>query len=211
MRVKLESVALALCIVGSASFALAQNLTELDAQRSQRVAGMLMEKAAEIKSPQVKIETDTAKAVGVRYGRDGVLVVPRKGLDEQKEYPEVRTEQGAGLAYLFLSSAFSPVIDGTRVKPERLRTVNVVDNQGTERAVACLLLAVRQIGEDDWRLYVYGADKKPLIDAPFTEAAAEKPGPIAVHVEQVAGFEGTLTITAFGKYQAGFRIRYELN
>ena len=211
MRVKIERVALVACIAVVAGAAFGQGPTPFDSERVQRVAELLTEKAAEVKSPQVKIEADVAKAAGLRFQRDGIVIVPQKGLSEDEENRDVDTEPGAALGYLFMSSGFGPVVDGKRVADEKLRTMKLVDNQGDEHAVRCFLLAVRRIDEEDWRLYVYGSEKKPLIDAQFSEAAEEKPGLVALDVDDITGHEGTLTITVFGRYQAGFRIGYQMN
>lgn len=211
MRAKREGVVLVACLVLYGLPAFAQDLTRLDAQQAQRVAEMLVEKAAEIKSPQVKLQADMAKAVGLRYRKDGILVVPRKGLGEQQEDAEVRSEHGAALAYLFMSSSFSPVVKGKPVDQGKLRSITVVDRQGIEHTVTCLLLAVRRTGQDDWRLYVYGAEQEPLIDAPFAAAENEKPGPVALDIENVMDTQGTLVVTVLGKYRAGLRVEYRMD
>ncbi len=182
----------------------------MESAKAQRAAELLVEKAAEIKSPQVEIKADVTKAIGLRFRRDGILVAPQRGLQEEGEHPEVKSEQGEALGYLFMSAAFSPVVKGKRVPPDKLRTLKVVDNSGNEHTVACFLLAVRQAGEDDWRLYVYGPEKAPLVDAPFSAADQEKPGLIGLSVRDVQGTEGTLTLTVFGKYEAGFKIAYQM-
>jgi hypothetical protein len=207
----IEKVALAGCIALATGAAFGQEMTEFDSERVQRVAELLIEKAAGIKSPQVKIEPDVAKAAGLRFRNDGIVIVPQKGLSEDAENADVDTERGAALGYLFMSSGFGPVVDGKRSEAEKLRTMKVVDNQGDEDTVRCFLLTVRRIHEEDWRLYVYGCEKKPLLDAQFSEAAEEKPGLVALDVGDVAGHEGALTITVFGKYQAGFRIGYQMD
>ena len=76
-------------------------------------------------------------------------------------------------------------------------------------AATCLLLAVRHVGGDDWRLYVYGAEKKPLIDVPFELAERPDSGPVEIDVENTSLSGGTLAITLFGKYKAGFKVGFQ--
>jgi hypothetical protein len=208
MKFTMGKVMLVLGIAVCTTGVLAQNLEELDPERAQRVAEMLVAKAGQIESPQVDLQVDVAKASGMKVRDDGLLVVPQKGLSEMGDNTEVESEQGAPLAYLFMSEGFCPVVEGTQVAQSKLRILAVTDKQGVQRKAKCFLLAVRKVSDDDWRLYVYGAEKKPLVDVQFTESSQEKPGPIALSIDDVAGNEGTLTVTVFGKYQAGFRAAY---
>jgi hypothetical protein len=201
-------VILALGIAVSATQVLAQDLEELDPERAQRVAEMLVAKAGQIESPQVDLQVDVAKASGLKLRDDGLLVVPQKGISETDENTDVDSEQGAALAYLFMSEGFCPVKGGTQVTESKLRILAVTDKQGVQRSVKCFLLAVRQLTDDDWRLYVYGAENKPLVDAQFAESTQDKLGPVSLSIDDVAGSEGTLTVTVFGKYQASFRVAY---
>jgi hypothetical protein len=143
--------------------------------------------------------------------KEGILVVPKKGLKEEErdENTDVTSEQGAGFAHLFMTSAFCPVVENAPAKADALRTVKVVDRQGTERTVTCLLLAARRVTDEDWRMYVFGAKKKPLVDAQFDEAERPKSGSVAIDVENVSYSDGMLAVTVFGKYKASFKIAYQ--
>lgn len=199
-------VGLALCV----SSAPGQGLERIDSQKARNVAESLVQKVAQIETPQVRVQPDASQAVGLTHKEEGILVIPKKGLveDAKEGNKEVNTQQGAGLGFLFMTSAFRPIVDGKPAGADMLRTVKVVDGQGQERTVTCLLLAVRQISEDNWRLLVYGSGKSPLVNVAFDEAQRPNSGPIAIDVEDVSDSEGTLAITVFGKYKAGFRVAY---
>ena len=204
----------AVCVaVLGATSALAQSPNTMERQKAQRAAEMLTEKTVKLESLQVKIEADPSKAVGLEFKKEGILAIPQKGLDESEkdENSDSRTEQGAGLAYLFMTSAFSLVIDGKPAEAEKLRAVKIADRQGNVRTVTCLLLAARRISEEDWRLYVYGIEKKPLANVPFEEVETEmkNAGPLCLDVENTSQREGTLAVTVFGKYIAGFKVAYQ--
>ena len=189
----------------------AQELTKIDSEKLQPVAQQLSKEAAKIEKPQVRIEADPANAVGLRYKKDGIIAIPQKGLKADSISNAANTETGAAFAFLFMSESFAPVVDGGRVDDSKLRTVKLTDNQGNERTIKCLLLAVRQISGDDWRLYVYGSAKKPLVEAKFSARTTGVTQPILLKVDDVQGSEGTLKVLIFGKHQAGLRIGYEQN
>jgi len=129
-----------------------------------------------------------------------------KDLKEGETDEAVHTEQGAGLAYLFCSPRFDPMIDGKKIDAKKLRTIKYNDDNGTEKTATCLILAVRNVEGDDWRLYAYGADKKPVIDAKFAEAGEVTKGNLAIAVKDAKGKKQTLVVTLFGKYAADFTI-----
>ncbi|MHC4399199.1 MAG: hypothetical protein ACYTG0_05945, partial [Planctomycetota bacterium] len=133
MKAAMWSVVSAAGVVLLGSAASAQDFAQMEAEKAQRAAKLLVEKAAEVKSPQVAVKADVAKAIGLRFRQDGILVVPQKGLKEDADATDVKAEQGAPLGYLFMSTSFRPVAGGKQVLPEKLRTFKVVDRNGNER------------------------------------------------------------------------------
>ena len=110
------------------------------------------------------------------------------------------------MAYLFTYNVV-PVIDGKAADVKHLRTVSVNDEDGVKRTIFVHLLAVRQVADDDYRLYVYGADKKPLVDARFSEGTGSELEPVAVRVKDAdhGKKQGTVVVTVFGRFEASFR------
>jgi len=115
---------------------------------------------------------------------------------------------GAALGYLFAYQVV-PVIDDESVATKKLRRVQFVTDEGQRAEVNCMLLAVRQVTDEDWRLIVYGVQQQPLLAVPFTESAGPGRAPVAIECKNVEGFEGDLVVTVFDKYQASFKVRYE--
>jgi hypothetical protein len=189
---------------------LAQRLKEIEPYKAQQIAVKLVAQTQDLDSPQVKLSGDVSKATGLTISSDGMLAVPQKGLKEGEEMPDVRTEQGAPLAYLFMSENFHPVVAGQPLDADKVRTVTVTDDDGEERKITCLLLAVRMVGQDDWRLYAYGSGKQPAIDSSFSmsEIPSEQSAPVSLNIEDVSGYQGNLVVTVFGKYRAAIRVSY---
>lgn len=201
-----------LIVTAGASAAMGQQLSPMDAKAKRQVIGMLKDHLGKLESPQVKIDPDPAGAAGLRFRQDAILLVPQKDLpgspDDASNRTEVRSPAGAGLAYLLLSSRFTPVIDGKTVEAKKLRTIEVDSPRGGKQSLRCLLLAVRQVSDEDWRLLVYGAEKEPLIDVLIDEAPAKQKGPVAIRVEDVSGRRGTLVVNVLEEYEAGFQLEY---
>jgi len=157
---------------------------------------------------QVKVEADPSKAVGLQAGGGGIIIVPTKGLKEGSEDPAADTERGAPMAYLFMSQRFNPLKEGKPFDGKKLRTVDLADSGNK---ATCLVLSARHIQDDEWQMYVYGADKKPIVSSQFFPAEEESDGPIGIHVQDPADGKATLVVTVFGKYEATLPIGHKFD
>ena len=189
-------------VLSLAVSALAQEISPVPKELTRRVGRLLLDAAGKIDKPQVKIEGDPehAVALAVPMTEGGVLLAPQKGLDEEN-MPDMTGEKGVPLGLLFAASNLVPVVDGKPIDRQKLHTLTVTIRE-KDVAVNCLLLSVRQISEDDYRLYVFGKGAKPLIDAKFT--SGEGPGTLPVALEIKNGDPAMVVITVFGRYQAKF-------
>ena len=192
----------------SPSLVMGDDLESLPLEAAQKYGALLAEQADKIEKPQVKVQANAEKANGVHVPEElGLLVVPQQDLEENEELvAKLNAESGTPLGYLFALRVV-PIVNGERIDASRLRTVTISDEGGGAAAeVFVLLLAGRQLAEDDYRLYVYGKDKKPLVDAKFSEGSGPGPEPLAVEVKDVneESRQGKVVITVFGKYQASF-------
>jgi hypothetical protein len=207
MKKFIVSVPLVVCLVLPVLAAVVDGLEPIEAELAHRFGKLLSDEADKISKPQIKISADADKAVGLHVPQKvGILVVPQKELKESEELAEkFKSDKGASLAYLFLYNLV-PVIDGQPVDASRLRTVELADDEGNRHKVYVMLLAVRQVSEDDYRLHAYGHEEKPLVEAKFSQGTGPGAEPVAVEVKEVneATHQGKLVLTVFGKYQAGF-------
>ena len=199
-------------VVLAPSFLLADELDLIPTEEAQKWGARLSQAAAKVENPQITIEADAIKANGVHVpDLLGMIVVPQKDLKESEELAKkFKNESGAALGFLFAYHLL-PIIDGSPVDAKRLRTVKVNDDDSTEHKVYAHLLAVRQLAEDNYRLYLYGSDEKPLLDVKFSEGTGPGPEPVAIEIKDAdeRTRQGTAVVTVFGKYQASFRIGYE--
>jgi len=197
------------CLLACGSTLWAEDLERMDADTAQKFGEKLSQAAVKFENPAVRITPDAATARGVHREREAaLLLVPKKNLREGDDGDAqlVDSDPGAGLAYLFAYQVV-PVIDGKSVADSKLYDVTLNSDEG-EQSVRCMLLAVRRLSEDDWRLYVYGQDKKPLLEVPFHEGEGPGDKPLAIECKNVEDLEGDVVVTVFGKYQAGFKVRY---
>ncbi len=199
-------VALAACTFTLAS-AVAADLEVLDPQIAQAFAQALTEAADKIEKPQVKVESDIEKSVGVHMEQTGMIIVPQK--DIKPENDAVNSDPGAPLAHLFMSPGFAPVIDGKAVDAAKMRTLTFKGQDGEEHKVSYLTLAARHTDDDVWHLYGYGSDAKPLIDARIGEGAGPGSQPLALEVKDFENNEGTAYVTIFDRFQCSFKVNFK--
>jgi hypothetical protein len=155
---------------------------------------------------QAKFEVDPSQATGIHAGQDGVIVVPMKGLKEGDVSPSVETEIGAGLCHLYISTCFVPIIDGKPIETKKLRTISVDDGQGGKREAFCLVVTVKHVNGDDWRLYGYGTEKTPVVNSQFVEAGTSASKPLDIRVINKNSAKANLELTLHNKYAASFSI-----
>jgi hypothetical protein len=188
-----------------ATSVLAEDMKVMETDTAQVYGQHLSALFEKQKDQQVKVEPAPADACGLVLGREGIVAVPCKQLDEQELQKAVESEAGAPLAYLFLSPRFNPLESGKKMDAKKLRSVEY-DADGEKKQATALILAVRHVEGDDWRLYVYGADKKPLFDTKFFEADDESDKKLDIRVQDAKDGRGTLVVTVLKKYEASIEI-----
>ena len=175
------------------------------AEEARRIGKALLEAAP------VDFAGDPSQAVGVFADDDGkilgMLLVPADGLNEDDAGMEIG--DGAPLALLFNSAPILPAADGRLIDRDRLHDVTLTDDEGEKHDVNCMMLIVKRISEEDYRLYGIGKNaNQPLIDARFDDGEGPGQMPLALEVNDIDEQSETaaVVITVFNKYQAAFRV-----
>jgi hypothetical protein len=190
-----------------ATSAVAEDLEILDPQIAQAFAQVLGEEAEKIENPQVKVEGDIEKACGVNREMIGLVLVPQKDL-QPEEIPEaVNSDPGAPLAHLFMSDVFTPVIDGKPLDKSKMRTLEIVGQDGSPQKALYLTLAARHTDDDVWHLYGYGSEEKPVLDVQIGEGFGPGTMPLALEVKDLEDGEGTCYVTIYDRFQTSFKIK----
>lgn len=188
----------------------AAGFEKIESEVTQKVSAHLLELfQKEAKDVQVKFEGNPEKAVGLHGDRKGIIIVPIKSLKEGEIDPAVESETGAGICYLFMSPEYNPLVDGKPVDAKKVRTLKFTDGEGNEREATALLVTARHLEGDDWRLYVYGTEKKPLIETRWGVANDNAEGDLAIHVNGAKDKKANLVFTLFNKYAAMIEIAHE--
>lgn len=179
----------------------ADPLDPIPADVVAQIAPRLVEDAGKQADPPFKVDADADKATGLfRQGVGGLMVVPVKGL-KADSLTGVDGPNGAPAGYFFLHK-LTPVVDGKPVDSAKFTTLILKDNNGNEREIATLRLAVKKVSDTEWKLLVFAKDKKPIITAAFREQANGSDQPVSLSAKEAQNDQGTLTITMFGKYAA---------
>jgi hypothetical protein len=194
-------------LLGFGSSSRADDFEKMKPEMSQLFAQHLSELFnKENQERQTKFDVDPAEASGLHDGVDGIVVVPCKGLKEGSVDPAVETENGSGLCYLFMSPCFTPMIDGKPVDAKKLRSIKYDNGQGAQREAICLILTVKHVDGDDWRLYGFGSEKTPVINSPFGDSSTGADKLLAVRVDGPKDKKANLELTLLKKYSASFSI-----
>jgi hypothetical protein len=212
MKALVLSLSAAVALSCGAMANVTDDLSPIEPEVAKKFGKIFAEHAAKFDKPQIQIEADPEKSNGVHVpDKVGVLIVPQKDLKESEELAaKFKAEKGAPLAFLFMYRV-TPVVNGQPVDPSKVRTIKVDGENGAVHTVYCVLLSVRQNAEDDYRLYAYGHEEKPLVDAKFSEGTGPGAEPTAVEIKEVneQTRQGQLVVTVFGKYQASFTVGHK--
>lgn len=166
---------------------------------AQKIGQTLAKLAGEISKPQVKINADPGKAVGVAVADvGGILLVPRKGMQEGEEI-DLTVGNGAPFAMFFSSAPLLPKVDGKLVGRDRLHAVTFKGDDGENHQVNCMLMSVKKISDEEYRLYGFGKGDKPIIDVQIHDGDGPDTMPVAMEI-----IEDHVVVTIYGKYQAKF-------
>jgi hypothetical protein len=179
----------------------ADPLDPIPADVIARIGPLLVESAAKQDDAPFKVDADIEKATGLfREGVGGLMIVPVKNF-KADGLTGAQEANGAPAGYFFLYK-LSPVVDGKPLESGKLATITHKDDNGNEREIAALRIALKKESDKDWKLLVFGKDKKPIFTAPFKEQANGSDQPVSLSAKETGNDQGTLTITVFGKYAA---------
>jgi hypothetical protein len=173
----------------------------IPADRVAALAPRLVEAADKLPDPPFKVDADSDKASGVyKQGVGGLMTVPTKNL-KADTLAGVQEPSGAPVGYLFLYE-LAPVVGGKPLEGGKLSVVNVKDDNGTERDIAVLRIAVKKNSDTEWQLLVFAKEKKPIVTAALRTENNGSDLPISVAAKETGNEQGVLTVTMFGKYAA---------
>ena len=177
-----------------------EELKPVDAEFARGIAERLIQETGSFEKPVFTIDADPAKAVGLHIpDKMGLLVVPQKDVKEG-ESDEHRDAKGKRLGYLFFYRMV-PAPEGKALDASKLHAVKISNDEGKSFTIPVLLLSVRRVN-DDWRLYGFGKDEKPVIDVKLSGGNGPGETPVGIQMKEVAGRKDTLVVTLFDKYQA---------
>jgi hypothetical protein len=194
-------MSLSLIVLLSASLARPLNqddeeLSPVEAELARGIGERLAKDAKEFEKPRIRIEGDSSLAVGLHVPEKlGLLLVPQKGLKEE-DAEGYDAETGKPLGYLFLYK-MGVVVDGKTVERDRLHRVDITNDEGKAFAIPTLLLSVRRLANDEWRLYAFGKGEMPVLDSKFAPGSGTGDKPVSVQLKAVDGRKDTLVITVF--------------
>lgn len=208
MMVRMTLVCLTMvAVLGFGSMARAADLEQMPAEMSQLYAQHLSEKFnKENQERQAKFEVDPSQSSGLRLGQDGIILVPAKGLKEGTIDPAVETETGAGLGYLFLSPCFVPLVEGKPIDAKKLRSIKFDNGQGMEREAICLLVTVKHVQGDEWRMFGFGTEKTPVVNSQFDLASGTVDKSLSLQVKDAKDKQANLELILHKKYGTSFAI-----
>lgn len=196
----MKKIAVGIGLVLCAGLVAAQE--PLPQERAQQAAKLLAAEAAKLTDVPVKTDGDTEKPFGLKKGERTTLVIPDKGLSEDRLGKVDKDVLSVGQLWL---RGLTPVVAGTATPADKLQLVKVKANDG-EHELSLLLLGARKGAEGKLELLVYAKAKEPLLVLPLEAASGSQNQPIELEGKKAEGDTGVLEVRILGKYQAGLPV-----
>lgn len=170
---------------------------QLPPERAQKAAELVAAEAAKLNDLQIKTEVDTAKPFGLKKGELAALVIPDKGLSQERLDKAAKDVLPVGQLWF---KALTPVVAGSAASADKLRLVKVTTQNG-DLELPLLLLGARKKPGGKLELVVYAKAKEPLLVLPLEPSSRNQDQPIELE-GQGEGEMGTLIVHVLGKHQA---------
>ncbi|MCS6858838.1 MAG: hypothetical protein NZT92_00795 [Abditibacteriales bacterium] len=189
-------IILCLSLIGAAVGAQSLNMKPLSADMLARRAKSLAAAAAQVTDAPVPCVADETKIAGLYApGPVAVFLIGDKKLSEDIIKRAGKEPVSVGVLF-FISLA--PLSNGHPVAADTLRIVTVKGQEGDDRKLSLMHLAVVNEGGQP-KLQFYAKGKQPLLETPLV--AANGAGVVDIHAKP-AEKGASLTLTFAGKYQA---------
>jgi outer membrane protein assembly factor BamB len=118
--------------------------------------------SAAIEKP-FRIDLDPNNAIIAIENFEGIVAVPAKGLSDERIEREAVAPGGCPLCVLFLARKFPPLADGKPIDAKKLSVLKYLGIDGSDKELVVLHCAVKKTGDADPELWVWGAEKEPLL------------------------------------------------
>jgi hypothetical protein len=172
----------------------ALDLAPIPTEDAQPVAAALAELTSKNEKFPAKVtaDLDSIKGFISENQEQGLIVIPIKGLKEDRENPALVSDKGMVIGVIY----FSNLLPGELKDKKKLFETSIPDEQrGGMREVRYGLLTVKKVSDEEFQLQVWGLDKEPVAAGPLSEEGTDLKGPIDLDLNG-----DDLEFTLLGKY-----------
>ena len=192
MKTPLIAFALLVCT------ALAHAQEAIKPETLQKISERLTERTSDQADLPLKMEVDSAKAVGMTIKEYGTVVLPARGLTAEALAKAGSDILPVGVLWL---RGLVPAAEGKPLVDEKRRTVKVVFEQD-EHLLQLLTLGLRKNAEGAFELVVFAKGKDAALTLPLKEEPGDQTSPVAIDMRQGTDTLGLIDLRILGKLHA---------
>jgi hypothetical protein len=170
----------------------------IEAETLQKIAGRLTERTSDQENLPLKMEVDSAKAVGMTIKEFGTVVLPDKSLTA-----EALAKAGSDVlpvGYMWLKNLV-PAVEGKALGNEKQRVVKVAMDK-EEHILQLLSLGLRKKAEGGFELVVFAKGKDVIVTLPLKDEPGDQTSPVEINMRQGADSLGVIDLRILGKLHA---------
>lgn len=181
---------------------LAQAQERLSQEQALRLAKLVGADTNQLQHTPIPTSVDLEKAVAMRDGEFGGLVLPEARLSA--EALAKAGEKVLAIGQLWLRG-LTPMRDGEGVPEAKLRIATVKTQEGDEVKAPQCALGVQKNSAGELELLVFGKDKEPVLKVALKKIDTKQESPLEVDAER--GSESAqVRLKILGKYEAAFKV-----
>lgn len=181
---------------------LAQAQERLSQEQALRLAKLVGADTNQLQHTPIPTSVDLEKAVAMRDGEFGGLVLPEAKLSA--EALAKAGEKVLAIGQLWLRG-LTPMRDGEGVSEAKLRIATVKTQDGDEVKAPQCALGVQKNSAGELELLVFGKDKEPVLKVALKKIDIKQESPLEVDAER--GSESAqVRLKILGKYEAAFKV-----
>jgi|GEM_PF-2291274 len=181
------------------SFALSADIESISSEHALAIAQKVTTALGSPSDAPFPSEVATDKAIGLKAGSAGALIIPEKKLTA--ETLTALSKDSAPLGQLWLHELV-PFLQGEAAHPNQLRTIKL-ELTDRDDTVDAYFLGAAKTESGALELSVFAKDKTALVKVPLVKSGAPaNTTPFALAAHRGENHTGTLEITVFGAYKA---------
>jgi hypothetical protein len=181
----------------------AQDAQAIPAEELAKATQLLMDANSRLVDPPLKFDLAPDRAVGLKAGEMGALIIPDKRLTAGKPDKDERKKSKGEILPLaqLWTLKLAPKDKDTVLSNDKLRLTKITAGD-KELELAVFALGLERSAKQEFTLVVYGKGKEPVLRVPLTADKDKGGAPVTMSARKTGEDSGVLQLGLMGRFKA---------